>query len=76
MIFSMNGFRKNLNCDIENLRELIQSVIDDNDFDKEDLVDAMNQVICHSNTLNCVSIEGNKDFSLMEDLHADLLEMD
>lgn len=76
MRFSMNGFRRNLSEDVENLRDLVQSVINDEDYDKEDLVDAINNVICQSNSLNCVSIDGNDDFSLMEDIEVELIELE
>lgn len=76
MRFSMNGFRRNLSEDVENLRDLVQSVINDEYYDKDDLVDAINNVICQSNSLNCVSIDGNDDFSLMEDVEVKLIELE
>lgn len=75
MKVSMNGFRKNLSGDVEKLRELIKEVInDENWYDKQDLVDAMNQVIIHSNVLNCIFVEGDEDFSDLSHIELELLE--
>ncbi|WP_336941451.1 hypothetical protein [Vibrio cholerae] len=66
--FSMNGFRRNLHSDLKELKEIVESVINDEWFDKEDLERAMNEVICQSNCLNCVWLDGDENFKNMEDL--------
>lgn len=67
--FSMNGFRRNLHSDIKELKEQVMLVLQDEYFDKDDLAAAMDNVICASNSLNCVSLYGDKDFTLMEELY-------
>lgn len=49
----MNGFRQQLSSDIANLRDLVKDALNDELLDPDDLIDAMNQVITHSNVVNC-----------------------
>ncbi|MBL4940930.1 MAG: hypothetical protein JKY81_04630 [Colwellia sp.] len=74
MKFSMNGFRRNFSEDMGLLREIVFAVINDNDYDKEDLVDLLNQVITHSNVINCIYDNENPDFSNMSDTNVKRLE--
>ena len=74
MKFSMNGFRRNFSEDVELLREIVSAVINDNDYDKEELVDSLNQVITHSNVINCIYDNENPDFNNMSDTEVKRLE--
>lgn len=74
MKLSMNGFRRNISGDVQTLRDVTQAIISDHYWDKEDLVDAVNQIICHSNVLNCIYHDDDPDFTDMSDLEVELLE--
>lgn len=74
MKLSMNGFRRNISGDVRELRDIAESIIKDEWYDKEDLARAVNNVICHSNCLNCVYVDGDPDFTDMSDLEVPLLE--
>lgn len=74
MKISMNGFRRNLTSDLQELREVAASIINDEQYDKEDLVKTLNAVIQHSNILNCIYVTDDPDFSDMGDLETDPLE--
>ncbi len=75
MKFSMNGFRHQLSGDIETLRDIARDVMNGELYDKEDFVEAINQVITHSNVLNCVYQQDDPDFVEMSDLEIDHLEV-
>lgn len=72
----MNGFRQQLSNDISDLRDLVESVIKMEFYDTEELVDAMNRVITHSNVVNCVYSNDDPDFSDMNELEIEHLEID
>ena len=72
--FSMNGFRRNLHCELKELKEHVISALNDEYVDKEDLEDSMNQVICSANGLNCVWDPDNENFTNMEDLYLPLID--
>lgn len=74
--FSMDGFRRNLHRDLAELKEQINNVLNDEWFDKDDLKNAMDEIISSSNSLNCVSIEGDKMFTNMENLYLPLIDED
>lgn len=74
MKFSMNGFRRNLSDNAQELRDLAQSIVRDEWYDKEDFIAAVNNVICSSNCLNCVYTADDPDFTNMGDLEVPLLE--
>ncbi|SDO28446.1 hypothetical protein SAMN04487957_10548 [Halomonas shengliensis] len=74
MKVSMNGLRRNLNGDVETLRRLVEAVLEGEWYDKEDLRDAMNDVIRDSNVLNCVYHKDDPDFSDMGQIEVELLE--
>lgn len=79
MKFSMNGFRRNLHSDVEELREIAKSIIDNGRADpdeSEELMNAVNNMIIQSNTLNCVSIKDDPNFLDMSSLELQLLETD
>lgn len=76
MKFSMNGFRHELSSDVRELRDLVQSIVEDDYWEKEDLISAVNNVITHSNVVNCVSAENDPDFSEMGHVTVDLVGED
>lgn len=75
MKFSMNGFRRQLSGDIETLRDITKDAMNGEFYDKEDLVEAINQIITHSNVLNCVYQKGDPEFIDMSDLEVEHLEL-
>ena len=62
MKFSMNGFRRQLSTDTEALRDIARDVMNGERYDKEDFVEAINQLITHSNVLNCVYQQDDPEF--------------
>ncbi|ANQ23195.1 hypothetical protein BA893_16105 [Vibrio natriegens] len=72
----MNGFRRNLHSDLVELKEQVKQVLDDEWFDKEELSMALDKVICASNGLNCVWVDGDEHFTNMEDLYLPLIDED
>jgi len=75
MKFSMNGFRRQLSNDTEALRNIARDVMNGDWYDKEDFVEAINQVIAHSNVLNCVSQRDDPEFIDMSELEIEHLEL-
>lgn len=75
MKFSMNDFRRQLSGDIETLKDLARDAINGNYCDKEDFVEAVNQVITHSNVLNCVYQKDDPEFIDMSDLEVEHIEL-
>lgn len=71
--YSVNGFRRQLHEGLSELRELLQAVINDDYYDKGELIDKFDNLACLSNSFNCVHIESVPDFELMEDVELDLL---
>ncbi|MDI5833277.1 hypothetical protein OCF84_20875 (plasmid) [Shewanella xiamenensis] len=74
IVFSMNGFRKNLNSDLKELKEQIMLVLNDESFDKDDLASALDSVIASSNCLNCVWLDGDENFTDMQNLYLPLID--
>jgi len=74
MKFSMNGFRRQLSGDIETLLELVRDSMNGELYDREDMVEAMNNVITHSNVINRVFNKDDPDFSEI-DLELEHLEL-
>ncbi|MFB2704267.1 hypothetical protein [Marinobacter shengliensis] len=74
MKFSMNGFRRQLSEDVENLRDMVRDSMNGEFFDREDLVEAMNNVITHSNVINCVYQKDDPEFVEIH-MEVDHLEM-
>ena len=73
MKVSMNELRRNLSEDVQTLRDVAESIINDDWYDKDDLRDAVNAVIQHSNVLNCVYVKNDPDFTDMGDLEVEHL---
>lgn len=76
MKFSMNGFRRNLSNNVEELRDIIEKVLSDGFFDEEELKSAMNEVISNSNVLNCVFVTDDPEFIDMSHLEVPFLDGD
>ncbi len=77
MKFSMNGWRHNLSDKVKELRDVASTILNDEWFDADELRDAVTELICMSNSINCVYIEGDELFSDMSDLEiAHLDEID
>jgi len=74
MKFSMNGFRRQLHTDTKELKSICSDVINDELYDKDELVDLVNKVITHSNVINCVFVKDDPDFVDMGDLELEHLE--
>lgn len=74
MKFSMNGFRRQLSGDVQALRDEVKKIISGEYCDHDDLIEAMNSVITHSNAVNCVYIDGDSDFSEMSDVEIEHIE--
>ncbi|TFH84947.1 hypothetical protein EQG41_19695 [Billgrantia azerbaijanica] len=74
MKVSMNGLRRNLSGDVQELRDVAASIINDDWYDKADLVRAVNAIIQHSNVLNCIYVANDPDFTDMGDLEVEPLE--
>lgn len=76
MKFSMNGFRRQLNGDVQELRYIVNNIINDEWYSKVELAEALNAVIQHSNCLNCVYSANDPDFTDMGDLEVEHIELD
>lgn len=76
MKFSMDGFRKTLSKDVRSLRDIIKDVVEGNDYDEDDLIEAVNEVIQHSNVLNCVSIEGDESFTDISNISVEYIDLE
>ena len=73
--FSMDGFRKNLSRNVQELKDVVERIINEDHYDNEDLVDAVNNIICGSNSLNCVYFSGGKDFTDLSDVCVEPIEV-
>lgn len=73
MKVSMNGLRKNLSRDIDTLREIVLLILQDEWYDKNELIEAMNDVIQDSNVLNCVYTD-DPEFSDISDTAIEQIE--
>lgn len=68
MFFSMNGFRRSLTEDLNELGEALNNVLDGlHDSDAIELKECFDRVACSANSLNCVSLKGDEHFSDMSD---------
>ena len=76
MKFSMNGFRRNLSNNVEELRDIVEKALsDDLDyFEKEELKHCMNEVISNSNVLNCVFVKDDPEFIDMSHLEVKFID--
>lgn len=76
MRFSMNGFRQQLSNDVKELKDIVESIVSGSFYENEELVSAANDLIRHSNVINCVYDNENPDFSEMSDIEVDHIELD
>lgn len=76
MKFSMNGFRKQLSYDTEALRDIVHAVVHDHFYDKEELIELMNQLITHSNVVNCVYHKNDPEFLDLSELEIEHLHIE
>lgn len=76
MEFSMNGFRRQLSGECGNLRDITRAIVNDGYFDRDDLVECVNNIISHSNVLNCVYQKDDPDFIEMADLEVKHIDLD
>lgn len=68
MKFAMDGFRSHLSADVNYLKEMVEAVLNGDHYYKDDLRDAMNDVISHTNVLNCVYSTDDTNFTDMSGL--------
>jgi hypothetical protein len=73
MKFSMDGFRKQLSGDVKELRDSIEKIINDEYYEKDDLVEDINRIITHSNVINCVYESENELFNDITDIEVEHL---
>ena len=77
MKFSMNGFRRQLSGDCEELKRVVEAVLSEEyHYHKEDLVEAVNNLIRHSNVINCVFIKDDPDFTDMSAIEVEHIELE
>lgn len=73
MKVSMNGLRRNLSRDIDTLREIVLLILQDEWYDKDELIEAMNDIIQDSNVLNCVFTD-DPEFTDISDIAIEQIE--
>jgi hypothetical protein len=74
MKFSMNGFRRSFSCDVRKLRDVSKNIIEGELYDTDDFIEAVNEVIRHSNVINCVYQKDDPNFIEMSDLEVGYLD--
>lgn len=67
MEVSMNGLRANMVRSSNELAEIVQSIVDDESFDKDELVAMFDNLAQDIAMFTCVFDSDNKDFSDMSD---------
>ncbi|MFQ1632644.1 hypothetical protein ACK39T_04460 [Aeromonas veronii] len=72
--FSMNGWRRNLSEEVRSLRDTAKQLLNDEELDRDELRRVVDEIICMSNSVNCVSIEGEELFSDMSDVCVPILD--
>ena len=72
---SMNGLRRTLTRDLRSLANLMRHLLTTGDYDKEELCDALNDVIYTSNTLNCVYNPADENFSDISDVFVEAIDL-
>lgn len=77
---SMDGLRKNMARDAEDLKASFLELLAREDISKEDAEDAihdLNSLICSVNSIQCVSVEGIDNFSdLTDEVYVKLIDVD
>ncbi|BBR39339.1 hypothetical protein WP3W19E03_18640 [Aeromonas veronii] len=72
--FSMNGWRRNLSEEVRSLRDTAKQLLNNEELDRDELRRVVDEIICMSNSVNCVSIEGEELFSDMSDVCVPILD--
>ena len=70
--YSMNGFRRNLHNSLADLKATVKQIAVDGGVDEDhldDLMDSVNDLICQSNSVNCVFIADDENFKDMSDVY-------
>jgi hypothetical protein len=75
MKFSMNGYRRKLSHDVQLLRNISERIALGNNFDSDELVIAVNNVITDSNIINCVYDDKESDFTDMSNLSVEHIKI-
>ena len=71
---SMDGLRRNLTRDAEELGEHLKSMFDDMmEHDKEEIIERFDQLACGLNSLNCIEASSDDKFNMMDDVEVTLL---
>ncbi|WP_279454094.1 hypothetical protein [Aeromonas veronii] len=66
--YNMNGWRHQLSDQVTQLRDIAEAILNDDWFDKDEFKDVVGELICMSNSVNCVSVPGGSTFSDMSDV--------
>lgn len=74
MKVSMDGLRRNISGDVERLRDITMDILQGEYWDEEDLADVVNDIITHSNVLNCIHNPDDPDFNDISDVEVNLIE--
>lgn len=74
MNVSMDGFRKGLSGNVQNLRAIVERVSVGDHYDNDELIEAMNDVIQDSNVLNCIYSENDELFSDISHIEVEPIE--
>jgi len=72
--YSMNGWRRQLSENMQELRDMVTSVLNDDYIDKDDLRNVVDELITLSNSINCVHIPGDENFSDMSEVEVPHLD--
>lgn len=74
MQFSMNGYRRNLMRQVQDLRNQIESILEGEACDSDNLRESMNGIIQQANIINCVFKKDDPEFSDMSDQFVEFIE--
>ena len=66
--YNMNGWRHQLSGQVAELRDIAEAILNDDWFDKDELKDVVTELICMSNSVNCINIPDDPTFSDMSDV--------
>lgn len=72
--YSVNGVRRELNADLEQLREFAIALKNEQEIDVDELINHVNSMICKSNGFNCVSVEGLAGFDNLTHIELPLID--
>lgn len=74
--FSIDGWRTNLSRSIKELKEILEPILPEIEHitEVDDIKDKLNDIICSSNSFNCVSFDGLERFSPLGHIEVGLIE--